>query len=78
MTYIDTSLGRLEARIIHDENYPGIQIGLNVDGKFAEFAWVEVDEEEKKLKVHAYDAINDEPVFNSEDTEQDIVKYYNM
>ena len=75
--FVSTDLGRLEARAIHDTEYPGIQIGLNRDDKWLEFAWVEVDQygEKPVLKVHAYNAADDEPVYNGEETEESIAKF---
>ncbi len=75
-----TKLGTLKARAIQSDEYPGITITLNRNGKELEFAWVEVDESEWNenpvLKIHVYNAVDDEPSFNLDQTEQDLNKYF--
>ena len=79
VTAIDTPLGRLEARVLPDPVYPGIQIGLHRNREWLEFAWVEVDcsEETPVLKIHGYNATKDEPVFDIRETAENITRVFN-
>ena len=72
---VKTSLGNLVAEAEHSKDYPGIRIRLgNVM-----YALVEVDETledgEPVLKVHAYDAKNDDPVADVYSSKTQIEKY---
>lgn len=77
---VETKLGILKARLMQSEHYPGISIGLKVGHEFIEYAWVEVDQsewtEKPVLKIHAYNSVDDEPVFNLDQTEEDIAEYF--
>ena len=77
---IETKLGTLKARIIRSDEYPGMSVGLVVDGQFIEYAWIEVDQsaccEKPTLKIHVFDSVNDEQVFNLDQTEEDIKKFF--
>ena len=77
---IETKLGTLKARLIQSSEYPGISIGLKTNHDFIEYAWIEVDQSEWKekpvLKIHAYNSVDDEPVFNLDQTEEDIAEYF--
>lgn len=77
---IKTKLGTLKARLIQSESYPGISIGLKTDHDFIEYVWIEVDQSEwtKKpvLKIHAFNSIDEEPVFNLDQTEEDIDEFF--
>lgn len=77
---IETKLGTLKARLMNSKTYPGISIGLEVGHEFIEYAWVEVDQsewnEKPVLKIHAYNSTDDEPVFNLDQTQEDIDKYF--
>ena len=76
---IETKLGALEAAIIDSNEYPGISIGLWYNGRFIEYGWIEVDQTEfatePVLKVHVFNSTEDEPVFDLDQTEDDIKKF---
>ena len=69
---VNTKIGVLEARVVEEPNYPGIQIGLNINGEWIEYAWVEVDQcgNEPMLKVHIFDTVSDEPLYTLEQPKQ--------
>ena len=77
---VKTKLGTLKALVVKSDDYPGITITLNREGKELEFAWVEVDQSEWNenpvLKIHVYNAVDDEPSFNLDQTENDIDKFF--
>lgn len=77
---IETKLGTLKTRLIQSKDYPGISVGLKTANDFIELAWVEVDQSKwtvkPVLKIHVYDSVNDEPVFNLDQTEEDIAEYF--
>lgn len=60
---VETMLGTLVARICDDEDYPGIEINLQRDGKDLLLAWVEVDQyKEPVMKTRLYTDLRiDEP-----------------
>ena len=78
-TTVETKLGTLYATFRHDNDYPGILIGLERNGVYYEFAWVEVDQygdEEPTMKIHVFDTECDDPVFDKNITEDELKKMY--
>lgn len=67
-TTVNTKLGTLYATFRHDNDYPGILIGLDRGGVYYEFAWVEVDQsdtdEEPVMKIHVFGTDGDDPVYD--------------
>ena len=79
---VPTSLGTLEAHALNSADYPGISVGINYNGTFIEFALIEVDQsiwcDETRLTVHVFDTIHDETIFNLDETEDDIKKFFEV
>lgn len=77
---IKTKLGVIKARLIDSKEYPGISVGILVDGEWIEYVWLEVDQSgdnaEPVLKIHAFNSVDDEPVFDLDQTEADIRKFF--
>ena len=77
---IKTKLGTLYVEPRENNEYPGFLLGLERNGVRYEFAWLEVDqydpEDEPLLKIHAFNAKDDDPAFNLNINEAELKKLY--
>lgn len=76
---VDTKLGKLQARIERDDEYPKIVVGLLIDHVWFDFAYIEVNQTEKepKLRTHIYNTKDDEPVVSLSISKKEIDEFIN-
>lgn len=77
---IKTKLGTLYVEPREDDEYPGFLLGLERNGVRYEFAWLEVDQsdpdDEPVMKIHAFGTEDDDPIFDKNITEAELIKLY--